>query len=257
MFLIWLAAASLIPEQPPQTWFSNVNYPAQALAKNAEGTVQVDLTIQPSGRASDCKVISPANESSLNEQTCAVLLERSKFVTADKIPALKALHHKLTVKWILADPKLDAVAYGSISEFVISNNRIADCRERLIGDEQGGFGDACEGINGGPKELLDYLMNAPIGPVSKGALSLLVQPIDPAVIDVTPARPGKSATLFWAEFEVLPSGAVTDCRTIRISDRLPRKKADMCDTIRSEFHFNSPAGGKAVHMRAILELEVS
>jgi hypothetical protein len=160
------------------------------------------------------------------------------------------------VKWVTDTLKLDPIASGSISDFDVTNDRIVNCREHLFGDEKIGLGDACEGINGGPKKLLEYLMDTRLGPISKGALRAYFEPVVTSSVEVLPPSPATIATLAQAEFDVLPTGAIANCRTLLTSDRLPHR--DLCELLDSpDTRFSAPAKGQTIRMRIVLDLWVS
>jgi TonB family protein len=62
--------------------FSYDDYPAEALKKNEQGTVQAELTIGSDGRVRACKVIRSSNSESLDTATCNIMMRRARFKPA-------------------------------------------------------------------------------------------------------------------------------------------------------------------------------
>jgi protein TonB len=62
--------------------FSNDDYPAAAIAANAQGTAQARLTIGPDGRVTGCDLIRSTGNNALDSTTCNILRRRVKFTPA-------------------------------------------------------------------------------------------------------------------------------------------------------------------------------
>ena len=65
-----------------RTLFSTDDYPASALAAEAQGTSQAQLTIGPTGAVIACNIIRSSGNSALDSQTCNILRRRAKFSPA-------------------------------------------------------------------------------------------------------------------------------------------------------------------------------
>ena len=65
-----------------RTSFSNDDYPASAIAANAQGTAQARLTIGPDGRVTGCDLIRSTGNGALDSTTCNILRRRVKFTPA-------------------------------------------------------------------------------------------------------------------------------------------------------------------------------
>ncbi|HEX6784631.1 MAG TPA: energy transducer TonB [Sphingomicrobium sp.] len=65
-----------------RTLFTADDYPAEAQLNGYEGTVQVALTIDVSGRVSGCTIVRSSNHESLDQATCDILQRRARFVPA-------------------------------------------------------------------------------------------------------------------------------------------------------------------------------
>ena len=62
--------------------FSADDYPASAQAAGAEGTVQAQLTISPTGQVVACNITQSSGNSALDSTTCNILRRRAKFTPA-------------------------------------------------------------------------------------------------------------------------------------------------------------------------------
>lgn len=62
--------------------FSADDYPPSAQAAGAEGTVQAQLTISPTGQVVSCNIIQSSGNNSLDSTTCNILRRRAKFTPA-------------------------------------------------------------------------------------------------------------------------------------------------------------------------------
>jgi protein TonB len=62
--------------------FSNDDYPSEAIAAEAQGTAQAQLTIGPDGRVTGCNLIKSTGNSALDSTTCNILRRRVKFTPA-------------------------------------------------------------------------------------------------------------------------------------------------------------------------------
>jgi periplasmic protein TonB len=65
-----------------RTSFSNDDYPASAIAANAQGTAQARLTIGTDGRVVGCDLIRSTGNGALDSTTCNILRRRVKFTPA-------------------------------------------------------------------------------------------------------------------------------------------------------------------------------
>jgi TonB family protein len=68
-----------------RTLFSADDYPAEALRKGEEGTVQVELVVDTSGRVSGCTTVQTSGSATLDRATCAILSRRARFNPAHDV----------------------------------------------------------------------------------------------------------------------------------------------------------------------------
>jgi protein TonB len=62
-----------------RTMFSADDYPADAQHKGEEGTVQAALSIDASGRVTNCTIVRSSTYASLDDATCRILQRRARF----------------------------------------------------------------------------------------------------------------------------------------------------------------------------------
>jgi len=64
------------------SYVSNDDYPAEALWNDEEGTTGFRLTVGTNGRVTNCEVFEPSGSASLDETTCRIMRERTRFSPA-------------------------------------------------------------------------------------------------------------------------------------------------------------------------------
>ena len=83
--------------------FSNEDYPPSAIDNNEQGTVQVTLTIGPSGRVVGCSPSGGAS-STLKSATCRILTSRARFSPAqDENGNPTTSTYSQSIRWQLAE----------------------------------------------------------------------------------------------------------------------------------------------------------
>ena len=79
------AAGEAQAPQPPQpaapltSYLVSDDYPADALDKEEQGTVEFQLTVGVDGLPSDCVVTTSSGSSSLDSASCRIMMERARF----------------------------------------------------------------------------------------------------------------------------------------------------------------------------------
>jgi len=61
------------------SWLDPTDYPFDALKRGIEGDVGVTLIVTADGRPRDCAVSEPSGKSELDDETCRILLRKSRF----------------------------------------------------------------------------------------------------------------------------------------------------------------------------------
>ena len=92
---------------PLYSLFSTDDYPLIALRRMEHGTTTARFTITPEGRVANCRVTVSASPS-LDAKTCAVLVERARFVPArDARGTAVADRDKVRVRWVIPNDDSD------------------------------------------------------------------------------------------------------------------------------------------------------
>lgn len=80
----WADPGSSVSPEPidPGHWIFTSDYPAADIAKKHQGTVEFQLTIDTQGLPISCQILSSSGWPSLDEKTCAVMLQRGRFKPA-------------------------------------------------------------------------------------------------------------------------------------------------------------------------------
>jgi len=65
-----------------QPIFSRDDYPAEALRRGLEGTVEVDIIVTPQGRVGSCSVVVSSGSTSLDQGTCDLITRRARYSPA-------------------------------------------------------------------------------------------------------------------------------------------------------------------------------
>ena len=66
----------------PGSWVSYNDYPSEALRREISGTVVMALSLNPSGRVENCRVVVSSKADVLDRRSCEVLSERAKYSPA-------------------------------------------------------------------------------------------------------------------------------------------------------------------------------
>jgi len=84
IFGLLVAAATDSTPRPlnATSWVSIKDYPAESLTEHAQGTVGLELAIDPEGYVSGCTVSSSSGFRSLDTATCSLIFMRGRFSAA-------------------------------------------------------------------------------------------------------------------------------------------------------------------------------
>lgn len=63
-------------------WITWADYPAEAKAARATGTVQFQIGITPDGRPEKCVILRSSGFKALDDTTCETILKRARFIPA-------------------------------------------------------------------------------------------------------------------------------------------------------------------------------
>lgn len=90
------------------TYFTDEDYPPDAIRSGAEGAVAFRLGVGPDGRPSHCTVTVSSGSQSLDSTTCRLLMERPRFAPA-RDSAGKAVADEVAgrIVWKLGEDRMD------------------------------------------------------------------------------------------------------------------------------------------------------
>jgi len=108
--LLFALSASAAPPQAEarqapahlSSYIADADYPALAIARGEEGTVEFELGISAAGLPSDCRVTRSSGSQLLDETTCRLLVERARFRPA-RDRAGRPVPDRVTsrIRWVL------------------------------------------------------------------------------------------------------------------------------------------------------------
>jgi protein TonB len=70
------------PKGRPQEWVTTNDYPSRALREEREGTTGFSLTVDASGKVTNCSITSSSGSPDLDQATCDNLRRRARFAPA-------------------------------------------------------------------------------------------------------------------------------------------------------------------------------
>lgn len=92
------------PRGRESTWVTTDDYPSSAIREEAEGTTATRLTIDSSGRVTDCQVTGSSGNSALDQAACRNLQRRARFDPAlDRDGNPTGSTYSKRVRWELPD----------------------------------------------------------------------------------------------------------------------------------------------------------
>lgn len=88
-----------------ESWIRSDDYPLSALRAEAGGKVRTESMVDAKGKLATCRIIHSSGNADLDEATCSLLKERSRFVPArDEKGDAVAAHFTFTMTWKIAPP---------------------------------------------------------------------------------------------------------------------------------------------------------
>jgi TonB family protein len=110
--------------------FSTDDYPAEALRKDEQGTVAVNVVLRDDGRVKRCDVTTSSGSASLDEATCSIIKERGNFPPIRDRSGVVKNDYTARIRWMLPDAGPQAFEERRIA-IVFSIDRsgtLAKCR---------------------------------------------------------------------------------------------------------------------------------
>jgi TonB family protein len=122
------------PMDPPYSWITTGDYPAEALSANVQGAVGFTVDVAADGRVTGCRVTAPSGSSVLDAATCSLVSRRARFVPATDTTG-KPIEGTFSsrVRWTI--PRLTPPASGhALTTFVVEpDGNVTDCKIELTG----------------------------------------------------------------------------------------------------------------------------
>jgi TonB family protein len=116
MLIALLAAAAALPAATPidiGSWFSERDYPFEAMKKGTEGSVRFDVDVGADGNPTACRVVKSSGSPLLDQTTCDVVRARAHFKPAvDKDGKPVNGHYSNVAIWVM--PKVPPSAYRAM-----------------------------------------------------------------------------------------------------------------------------------------------
>lgn len=122
------------PVSDPARWVGTVDYPANALREEREGTTAFKVVVIPQGRVIECAVTASSGSPDLDEATCRLVTQRAIFH-----PALDAKGKPTTgtyqnrVRWVLPKPVEVRPLHRKMAYFIETDGRASGCEEWVDG----------------------------------------------------------------------------------------------------------------------------
>lgn len=203
------------PKGPAARWFSDVDYPVEALMRGIQGNSQVRLRIDESGRPTKCAILRSAGDAALDRAACAILSTRGRYRPA-RDRAGRAVPGSIVqrVRWVLpteAEPWMPFVAMRWVNVLHSTAAGEIDCAVGTIGATVPVPLDQCWLFTSS-----DYAagMRAMRSEATVTVIFTSV-PAGQSLPDVAPAEYGERRYESGASMSIAPDGSVANCRTVR------------------------------------------
>jgi protein TonB len=84
MISVALLALASTPATPvaQQRWFTNLDYPSDALGAGAQGVTEFQILIGIDGKPKSCQILKSAGHPSLDKATCKIVMRRGRWKPA-------------------------------------------------------------------------------------------------------------------------------------------------------------------------------
>lgn len=123
------ATASLPPATPIDraSWFSGIDYPAEAIKKGLQGSVTFEVDVDAEGRPTSCRITKSSGQPILDETTCAIIRTRAHFKPATDSHGKPVIgRYSTSTVWKIATGPTIALHHALILDF--SDPDHPDCK---------------------------------------------------------------------------------------------------------------------------------
>ncbi|MDX6284406.1 MAG: hypothetical protein QOH03_5477, partial [Kribbellaceae bacterium] len=218
--------------EPIARWFSDADYPADALRRGAQGSTSFRLRIDETGRLRACMIVRSAGDPALDEAACAIVFARGRFEPA-RDRAGRAVGDTLDsrVRWVLpeAESASTGVPVGPLrfaSALHVDADGRLDCTVDWLGAWRPYPVERC-GLESGSD------VEASLRSARREATITIAYSFVPAGAPPPATDAAYGALLYEtaAHMSVAPDGHVADCRTLQrrvVSSRQGIAAQDIC-----------------------------
>lgn len=208
-----LAVVAATPAQPPSaasSWITPDDYPPAALRADAEGVVQVALSIDATGTLTDCRVERSSGNADLDTTTCALLRKRAKFAPArDASGQPTASIKQLRFRWEI--PRDVLASHASRMTYSLDKDgRITGCAIAEAGEHDPDLTCSPQGI----EDMAKALLSSPLDHYRNIAVLLAIETDQNKDVAALRSATGERKVIARAVFTVSPEGIVTDCAPV-------------------------------------------
>jgi TonB family protein len=224
-----VAAATAVPVASTSSWIRDEDYPQQAIDRSADGIVEVELNVGQDGKPTNCTVIKPALEESLNSTSCQLLIDRARFLPlreSNQAAQLRTYHQ--LVSWKIPSPgPIAAISSGTVVKINIApGGTLGQCVEQKLGNQKLDLGDFCE-TSKNPK-MLEYLARDSLANLEAIYFRTIVTPREKNVLRVESVTASATRRLLMTlSFTVSKLGFVGNCKIDQIDEIFAGR--DPCD----------------------------
>jgi TonB family protein len=216
-----LALAMLAADQPrraeplasPASWFSDADYPLEALRRGAEGQVRFRLQIEATGRPIHCEIEESSGDAALDATTCEVALARFRFRPAqdargDAVPDTYASR----INWRLSRNQtgMEFVPYELATTLRAEAGELSCVMAASGGPERAGPVEACGFLTGSGADVA--LRRS--GVEAEVTLVFWLLPEGEQLPGTSGRDRGDVLGRIEVEFVLAPDGSFSECRIV-------------------------------------------
>jgi TonB family protein len=206
-------------------------YPEEALIKNEQGKVTVELVVGANGKPISCKVTIPSASTALNDASCNFLLQRAGY------PETKSLAPRIetqTIDWRIPPPvPIAAVTIGVVATFEIDGKgKISNCKEKKFGEFLDEVPSLCHNI-AGSGGFYNFIKRENIFSSNAFIRFFFETNESQSHSNTVIVNYKRNFKMIETIFDVTPAGFVKNCQTVYSDSLLPA--ADLCAFMSKEY----------------------
>lgn len=222
---------TLVPIGNQKTWFQPDDYPPDAIARKAAGTVHFAVEIGADGQPTSCRIVKSVGNAALDDATCKALMARARFhPLVDKKGKPTTATFDQVVRW-----KLPAISTEAISDRTFTAHALIDPKGDVVECAMSGSGSTRFGQNGnncgpfGERGFLSHLMGPDYAKARVSDVRLQV-----SYEGLPEHGEGKTPDFYLllaeAEISVNPDGSMGKCTSVRPLE-MQGRSVDLCNIV--------------------------